>query len=44
MQLSIMYKEVEKHIVLNHFDRLCYPSMADLSKNNLKPQGKKWEI
>jgi hypothetical protein len=34
----------EKHVVLNHNSKPCYPSLADLKKNNLKSQGKSWEI
>ena len=32
-----------KHVVLTHENKPAYPSMADLIKNNLKPQGKSWE-
>jgi replicative DNA helicase Mcm len=37
-------KEYLKHVVLNHNNKPAYPSIADLEKNNIKPQGKKWEI
>ena len=37
-------REYEKHVVFNHRNKPSYPSMTDLNKNNLKPQGKKWEI
>jgi hypothetical protein len=30
-----------KHVVLNHNNKPAYLSMADLNKNNIKPQGKK---
>jgi hypothetical protein len=33
-----------KHIVLSHNNKPAYPSKADLNKNNLKLQGKRWEI
>jgi replicative DNA helicase Mcm len=37
-------EEYLKHVVLNHNNKPAYPSLPDLEKNNLKPQGKKWEI
>ena len=33
-----------KHAVIYHHNKPSYPSKADLDKNNLKPQGKSWEI
>jgi hypothetical protein len=36
--------DYEKHVVLSHERKLAYPSKADLERNNLKPQGKGWEI
>jgi hypothetical protein len=36
--------DYEKHVVLSHDGKLAYPSKVDLEKNNLKPQGKEWEI
>ena len=35
--------DYEKHIVLSHDGKLAYPSLLDLKKHNLKPQGKSWE-
>lgn len=32
------------HVVNHHYNKSAHPSKADLEKNNLKPQGKKWEI
>ncbi|MER5174627.1 MAG: hypothetical protein ABJB76_08505 [Candidatus Nitrosocosmicus sp.] len=34
----------QKHVVLSHENKPAYPSLVDLEKNKLKPQGKKWEI
>jgi len=36
--------EYRKHVVIYHNNKPAYPSMADLIKNNLKPQGKSWEV
>jgi hypothetical protein len=36
--------DYEKHVVLSHDGKLAYPSLVDLKKNNLKSQGKTWEI
>ena len=36
--------DYEKHVVLLHDGKLAYPSKDDLVKNNLKPQGRSWEI
>ena len=33
-----------KHVVLSHYGKLAYPSLSGLKSNNLKPQGKSWEI
>jgi len=35
--------DYEKHVVLSHDGKLAYPSLLDLKKHNLKPQGKSWE-
>jgi hypothetical protein len=35
--------DYEKHVVLIHDGKLAYPSLLDLKKHNLKPQGKSWE-
>ncbi len=45
-KFSLINNEEEylKHVVLNHNNKPAYPSIADLDKNNLKPQGKSWEI
>ena len=34
----------EKHVVLSHDGKLAYTSLADLEKNNLKPQGRSWKV
>jgi hypothetical protein len=34
----------EKHVILTHDGKLAYPSLSDLEKYSLKPQGKNWEI
>ena len=34
----------EKHIILNHPGKLCYPSKIDLVNFNIKGQGMPWEI
>jgi len=36
--------DYETHVILSHDGKLAYPSIADLNKNNLKPQGKQWEV
>ena len=36
--------DYERHVVLNHHNKMAYPSKTDLEKNNLKPQGKRWEV
>ena len=36
--------DYEKHVVLYHDGKLAYPSKVDLERNNLKPQGREWEI
>ena len=35
--------EYEKHCVLTHPDKPAYPSLTDIEKDGLKPQGKSWE-
>lgn len=35
--------EYEKHSVLNHPNKPAYPSLADIEKDDLTPQGKSWE-
>jgi uncharacterized protein YeaO (DUF488 family) len=34
----------EKHVILNHPGKLCYPSKVDLANFNIKGQGMPWEI
>jgi hypothetical protein len=41
---TIDEKEYLNHVVNYHNNKPAYPSKADLQKNNLKPQGKNWEI
>jgi hypothetical protein len=41
---TYVQKDYEKHVILSHDKKLAYPSLLYLEKNNLKPQGKKWEI
>ena len=36
-------KEYERHCVLNHPNKAAYPSLADIEKDGLKPQGEPWE-
>jgi hypothetical protein len=36
--------DYERHVVLNHPNKLASPSIADLKKMNTSPKGKKWEI
>ena len=43
-QLITNQKEYENHVILDHPNKLAYPSLADLNKNNISPKGKKWEI
>ena len=37
-------KEYEIHVILNHPNKLCYPSLADLKRMNIEPKGRKWEV
>jgi hypothetical protein len=37
-------REYEKHVIYKHPNKVAYPGLTDLEKNNLKPKGKKWEI
>lgn len=34
----------QRHVVLNHPSKLCYPSIIDLTTFNIKGQGMPWEI
>ena len=43
-QATTNQRVYEKHVVLDHQNKLVYPSLTDLKKHNLKPHGKKWEI
>ncbi len=36
-------EEYEKHVVLEHPNKLSYPSKLDLEKMNIPPKGKTWE-
>jgi len=36
--------DYEKHVVLSHDGKLAYPSKVGLERNNLKPQGRSWEV
>ena len=36
--------EYKRHVVIDHPGKPAHPSMADLMKNSIKPQGKEWEI
>jgi hypothetical protein len=33
-----------EYVVLSPENKQAYPSLTDLTKNKLKPKGKKWEI
>jgi hypothetical protein len=36
--------DYEKHVVLEHPNKLAYPSIVDLKKRDISPKGKEWEI
>ncbi len=36
-------KDYEKHVVLNHDNKLAYPTLADLIKMQIPSKGKEWE-
>jgi hypothetical protein len=37
-------KYYERHNTINHYGLAAYPTIADLEKHGLEPQGKSWEI
>jgi uncharacterized C2H2 Zn-finger protein len=36
-------KEYVKHCVMTHENKPAFPSLVDIEKQGLKPQGKRWE-
>jgi proteasome lid subunit RPN8/RPN11 len=37
-------QDYERHVVLKHSGKPCYPSKVDLERLGLKAQGKSWDI
>jgi hypothetical protein len=37
-------EDYQRHVLLKHPGKLCYPSKADLTKFGLEPKGKEWEV